>query len=469
MLQGTAIHWFRNDLRLYDNPALCLAAEHERVLPVYILDEEHSGGYAMGSASRWWLHHSLQSLSKDLGGALSVYRGDPLTILQCLIERFSVKAVYWNRCYEPWRIRRDTKIKKTLQAQHIHVESQNASLLWEPWTVSKKDGTPYKVFTPYYRKGCLRALPPRSPMDVPQAISCRKDEQALDLKALHLLPRIRWDKQLEPHWQIGEDAAHHRLFAFVNEGLSNYREGRDFPARNCTSKLSPHLHFGEISPHQVWHTVKMAADHDDVDHFCSELGWREFSYYLLFHNPDLPRNNLREKFNHFPWEKNASKLTAWQKGCTGIPMVDAGMRELWQTGSMHNRLRMIVGSFLVKNLRLHWHEGERWFWDCLADADLAINSASWQWVTGCGSDAAPYFRIFNPVTQGKKFDPNGEYIRHYVPEIGELPTKYLFSPWTAPKPVLDAAKVVLGKTYPHPLVDLQLSRKLALAAYQQLK
>ncbi|PID40457.1 MAG: hypothetical protein CR984_03100 [Proteobacteria bacterium] len=250
--------------------------------------------------------------------------------------------------------------------------------------------------------------------------------------------------------------------------MLNYREGRDFPAKNRTSKLSPHLHFGEISPHQIWYTLDSMADSDDTNHFRSELGWREFSYYLLFHNPGLPKENLREKFNHFPWEKDALKRQAWQKGQTGIPLVDAGMRELWQTGYMHNRVRMVVGSFFVKNLRLHWHDGERWFRDCLVDADLASNAASWQWVAGCGSDAAPYFRIFNPVTQGKKFDPEGKYIRQYVPEISALPNKYLFSPWMAPASVLQAANITLGTTYPQPVVDLQISRELALAAFRNL-
>ncbi|PIE56046.1 MAG: deoxyribodipyrimidine photolyase [Desulfobulbus propionicus] len=469
MTADLAIHWFRNDLRLVDNPALLQAAGHGQVLPIYILDEENAGEYAMGSASRWWLHHSLMALNSDLGGALSLYRGDPLTILQSLIERLPVRAVYWNRCYEPWRIQRDMRIKKTLQQQNIAVESHNGSLLWEPWTVSKQDGTPYKVFTPYYRRGCLAGVPPRSPLDAPRQVQWYQDDTAAGIAALELLPSIRWDEQLEPHWQIGEHAAHARLAAFLDEGLFNYREGRDFPAKNQTSKLSAHLHFGEISPHQVWHTLDSVADSDDTDHFRSELGWREFSSYLLFHNPGLPRENLRQKFTHFPWEKDPLSQQAWQKGKTGIPLVDAGMRELWQTGYMHNRVRMIVGSFLVKNLRLHWHEGARWFWDCLVDADLASNSASWQWIAGCGSDAVPYFRIFNPVTQGKKFDPEGSYIRRYVPEIAVLPDKYLFSPWTAPKSVLQAANITLGKTYPEPLVDLQISRKLALAAFHSLQ
>ncbi len=468
MTDTIAIHWFRTDLRIFDNPGLLKAARHVRVLPIYILDDETPGDAAMGSASRWWLHHSLMSLKNALGGNLSLYHGDPLTILQSLINRFSVSAVYWNRCYDPWRIQRDTHIKKMLQDQHIHVESHNASLLWEPWTVTKKDGTPYKVFTPYYHRGCLAGIPPRFPLNAPQQVQWCQDDTAADIHELQLLPRIRWDKKLTPHWHIGEDGAQNQLSAFLDDGLLDYRKARDFPAKDQTSKLSAHLHFGEISPHQIWYTLDSLPDSDDTNHFRSELGWREFSYYLLFHHPSLPQANLREKFNHFPWENDELKQHAWQTGQTGIPMVDAGMRELWQTGFMHNRVRMVVGSFLVKNLRQHWHEGARWFHDCLVDADLASNSASWQWVTGCGSDAAPYFRIFNPVTQGKKFDPEGKYIRRYIPEISALPNKYLFSPWTAPASVLKAANITLGKTYPEPLVDLQISRTLALDAFQSL-
>ncbi len=468
MRDGLAIHWFRNDLRLTDNPALVQAAQHGRVLPIYILDEHNAGGHAMGSVSRWWLHHSLTALNEHIEGALSLYHGNPLDILQSLIKRLPVRAVYWNRCYEPWSISRDTLIKKTLRQQNITVESHNGSLLWEPWTISKKNGTPYKVFTPYYHKGCLSAPQPRSPLEVPEQVQWYRDEASAILVELRLLPRIRWDKKLQPHWQIGEDGALNRLKSFINENMFNYREGRDFPAKEQTSRLSPHLHFGEISPHQIWDSLNQIADSDDTDHFRNELGWREFSCYLLYHNPALPEENLRPKFNRFPWEKDHSKLQAWQKGQTGIPLVDAGMRELWQTGYMHNRVRMIVGSFLVKNLLIHWHKGADWFRDCLVDADLASNSASWQWIAGCGSDAVPYFRIFNPVTQGKKFDAEGRYIRRYVPEIAALPNKYLFSPWTAPESILQAANITLGITYPEPIVDLQASRKRALAAFHSL-
>ena len=470
MKQNIAIHWFRQDLRLSDNPAFNAASKHDVVLPIYILDQENAGEFAMGAASKWWLHHSLKSLHASLKGNLSVYFGNPVDILTKIISRFNINAVYWNRCYEPWCIQRDAKIKDHLKAKGIKVESFNSSLLWEPWTINKNDGTPYKVFTPFYRKGCLQAEPPRKPIAAPKKIKYRKDkENAVNIDKLQLLPKTRWDKQLEPHWKIGEEGAYLRFQQFLDEGLAHYKDGRNFPAKPYVSRLSPYLHFGEISPNQIWHAVRALSSDTHADHFCSELGWREFSYYQLYHNPDLPKKNLQSKFDHFPWKKNQKALKAWQMGQTGIPMVDAGMRQLWQTGFMHNRVRMITASFLVKNLLLHWHQGERWFWDTLVDADLANNSASWQWVAGCGADAAPYFRIFNPTTQGQKFDPEGTYIRQYIPEIASLPNKYLFSPWDAPESILEEAGIKLGTTYPKPIVDLKLSREAALKAFHSLK
>ena len=462
------LHWFRQDLRLFDNPAFTAAAQHGAVLPIYILDEVHAAEQAMGAASRWWLHHSLHALNASLQGALSLYRGDPVEILQDLVARHRVQAVFWNRCYEPWRMRRDAQIKTQLKAAGLHVESHNGSLLWEPWDIHKTDGSPYKVFTPFYRKGCLAAHPPRPILPHPKPRLWLLDEKSLHLEQLKLLPKPRWDVKLEPHWQMGEEGAQCRFAQFLHEGLAHYREGRNFPAKPYVSRLSPHLHFGEISPHQLWHKVRGLAEDPHVDHFCSELGWREFSYHQLYHNPDLPTKNLQPKFDRFPWKTDATALKAWQQGQTGVPMVDAGMRELWQTGYMHNRVRMIVGSFLVKNLRVHWQEGERWFWDTLVDADLANNSASWQWIAGCGADAAPYFRIFNPVAQGQKFDPQGTYVRRFVPEIAALPNAFLFNPWEAPNAVLETAQIELGRTYPNPLVDLKLSRQAALAAFQSL-
>lgn len=465
----SAIYWFRQDLRLADNPALYEATQTGSILAIYILDDVNPGDYSMGEASRFWLHHSLTSLAQSLNQKISFYRGNPLHILVDLCQRYEINKVFWNRCYEPWQIQRDKAIKAQLQSQSIQVNTYNGSLLWEPWQVKKTDGTPYKVFTPFYRKGCLNAPSPREPLSILPVLRIMCDEDhSLTLDDLNLLPKIGWDKKIHPHWHIGEAGAQDRWDVFLSKGLGDYKEGRNYPARLNVSRLSPSLHFGEISPNQLWYQVRSLGDNNSIDCFCSELGWREFSYSLLYYNPTLPYENLQVKFNNFPWQANKQLLQAWQKGETGIPMVDAGMRELWLTGYIHNRVRMIVGSFLVKNLRLDWRDGERWFWDCLVDADLANNSASWQWIAGCGADAAPYFRIFNPISQGEKFDPEGHYLRQYLPELSQLPLPYLFNPSEAPLAVLKSAGVILGKTYPRPIVDLKKSREEALLAYKGL-
>lgn len=473
MTDKITIFWFRQDLRLSDNPGFFEAAQNGSVLPIYILDNEPPCKFKMGGASRWWLHHSLNSLNKSLDGKLNIYTGPTKDVLQTLIKSNNISAVYWNRCYEPERIRDDTEIKAELTQLGIECKSFNGSLLWEPWEVLKKDHTYYKVFTPFYRNGCLQAKAPRIPLPKPENIKCIKDNQSLTISDLNLLPTIPWDKKMESYWEIGEGAAQRKLHTFLEGGLQNYKEYRNHPSKPNTSRLSPHLHFGEISPNQAWH----AAQHyghahrleNDLDCFLSELGWREFSYYLLYHFPDLPSKNFQSKFDHFPWQYADAFLNVWQQGKTGYPIVDAGMRELWQTGYMHNRVRMIVASFLVKNLGIHWRQGADWFWDCLVDADLASNSASWQWVAGSGADAAPYFRIFNPILQGEKFDPDGDYTRRFVPELKNIPNKYLYNPWKAPEHVLKTSRVVLGTTYPRPIVDLEKSRDRALQAYQSCK
>lgn len=311
-------------------------------------------------------------------------------------------------------------------------------------------------------------MPPHKPLQKAKGLFL-KDPKSVELDALNLLPTLGWDAEFYTHWKPGEAGAIQRLETFISSGLKGYKDGRNFPDRENVSRLSPHLHFGEISPHQVWYAVKRETADEDVGHFCSELGWREFSNNLLFHFPHITDHNLNPKFDAFPWEPDGKKLKAWKAGQTGIPIVDAGMRELWETGYMHNRVRMVTASFLVKNLLIHWKEGERWFRDTLVDADLANNTASWQWVAGCGADAAPYFRIFNPVTQGQKFDPDGAYIRRFVPELSELPKKYMFCPWDAPSDILKATGVELGSTYPHPIADLKKSRADALVAYASIK
>ncbi len=468
------IVWFRQDLRRFDNPALSAAVgTGAPVLPVYVLDEANADEWAMGAASRWWLHESLKSLDNDLEGGMHFLHGKADALIPQLADKVNASGIYWNRCYEPWRIARDTIIKKALLADGRDAQSFNGSLLFEPPTITKADGTPYKVFTPFYRKGCLVGGPaPREVVDKPSKFRLYKLKTETKLANLGLLPDIRWYDEMERTWSPGERGAQARLDTFLEQGIQHYRSGRNRPDQEFVSRLSPHLHFGEISPHQVWHDAKAlegdAAIADDIDHFMSELGWREFSHHLLYYWPELPRDNLQQKFDRFPWRDDAKALKSWQRGQTGYPIVDAGMRELWRTGYMHNRVRMIVGSFLVKNLLLHWHHGEDWFWDTLVDADLANNSASWQWIAGCGADAAPYFRIFNPVTQGQKFDPHGAYVRRYVPELAELPNKYLHNPWDAPTDVRSDAGVRLDDNYPAPIVDLKASRERALAAFKSL-
>ena len=468
------IFWFRQDLRIIDNPGLSKSLTSDKVLPIYILDDTNSNDFAMGAASRWWLHNSLRELNKNLDNKLSLYKGDPSEILESLSSRFNIKGIFWNRCYEPWRIERDKKIKSKFIEKDIIVETFNSALLWEPWEILKSDNTPYKVFTPYYRKGCLMSEAPRKPLSAPNLNTLFEDEEnILQLDDLNLLPRIKWYKEMERLWEPGEKGAHKKLESFLSDGLLGYKEGRNFPSKKNVSQLSAHMHYGEISPNQVWHRAKLKKElsgiEKDLDHFLSELGWREFSYNLLFHFPELPRENLQKKFDNFPWIENEILFDKWKKGLTGYPIVDAGMRELWQTGYMHNRVRMIVGSFLVKNLLLHWHKGEEWFWDCLIDADLANNSASWQWVAGSGADAAPYFRIFNPILQGKRFDPDGTYIKKFIPELEQLPNKYIFSPWEAPIEVLSEANIELGSDYPEPIVELTKSRDRALEAFSTIR
>ena len=464
------ICWFRQDLRLKDNPALSAAILEGDTIPLFILDDETPKEWRFGAASRWWLHQSLISLNNSLDGNLWVEQGNPEEILTRILKQTGAKSVHWNRCYEPWQIARDKRIKKTLTDFGSSVQSHNGCLLWEPWTTLKKDGTPYKVFTPFYRKGCLNSKEPRKPIPKVAISHYFSDkENSLNLNELSLLPSIRWDIPMQSYWEIGETGALKRLSKFIENGIEQYKDGRNFPSKPYVSRISPHIHFGELSPNQAWYLAKQKGSDRNIDHFLSELGWREFSYSQLYFNPELPKKNLQSKFDQFPWETNSKNLSAWQKGHTGIPMVDAGMRELWLTGSMHNRVRMVVGSFLVKNLLLDWRHGERWFWDCLVDADLASNSASWQWVAGCGADAAPYFRIFNPVTQGEKSDPDGEYIREYIPELKDLPNKFLYSPWEAPKEILETANIVLGKDYPEPIINLKSSREKALDAFKSLK
>lgn len=467
-MKNKTLLWFRQDLRLHDNKALLEAVSAGYILPIYIYDTSIPNEFIMGAASRVWLHHALLSLNKSLNNNLHFFRGNPQDILLELIQKYNITQINWNRCYDKWQITRDTEIKKTLQQQRIIVNSFNASLLWEPWEVLKLDGTPYKVFTPFYHKGCLTKKEPHIPLAKPQEINFILTPYKTSITDLNLLPKIRWDQKILTSWNISEDGALQQLQNFISNNIDSYKIGRDFPAQNSTSKLSSYLHFGQISPNTAWYSAKMAGFSDNIDNFLKELGWREFSYSLLYYYPNLYKENWQQKFDTFPWQQDSEKLQAWQRGQTGIPIIDAGMRELWQTGYMHNRVRMVVASFLVKNLLIDWRHGAKWFWETLFDADLANNSASWQWVAGSGADAAPYFRIFNPITQSEKFDPEGIYIKKYVPELTLLPTKYLFDPWLAPEEVLQNAKIKIGIDYPKPIIDLKKSRENALNIFKLL-
>ena len=470
MSNNINILWFRKDLRLIDNPALVDANLNAEIIPIFILDDTNPKENKMGAASRVWLYHSLKSLNISLQKKINFYSGDPVKIISELINNYNINGVYWNRCYEPWEIRRDKKIKDLLKIKKVKAKSFNGSLIREPWEVLKEDQTPYKVFTALYKKAYLNSDIKVEVINEPTKINySTKIFSSNTLDTLKLLPNLSWVDNIIKHWQVGEKNAHLKMTEFFKKGIDDYKEGRNFPFKKNVSRLSPHIHFGEISPKQLWVKAKSISSNKNTEHFVSEICWREFSYYLLYHFPNLPKDNLQKKFNNFPWKENNYYFDSWKKGKTGYPIIDAGMRELYETGYMHNRVRMIVASFLVKNLLIHWHKGERWFWDCLFDADLANNSASWQWVAGSGADAAPYFRIFNPVTQGVKFDVDGQYTKQYVPELKDMPNKYLFSPWEAPDDVLNKANVVLGGNYPKPIIDIKESREKALYSFSLIK
>jgi deoxyribodipyrimidine photo-lyase len=469
----TTLLWFRQDLRLRDNPALASAASRGPVLPVFILDESPAPrGRPPGGAARWWLHHSLQALEDSLG-ALLLLRGDPRRIVPELVESCKVDAVCWNRCYEPYAIERDKVIRSTLKKLGVGVESFNGSLLHEPWNIKTGDGGPYKVYTPFWNACCRQLVAP--PQPAPRFTLARAPVASDVLSDWGLLPHHPdWAAGFASEWSAGEAAAAKRLSRFLKSGLNGYGALRDWPDCPNVSRLSPHLHWGEISPRQVWAATWKRVESEphtkaDAEKFLAELGWREFASHLLYHFPDIPRANWKKEFDAFAWRGSRAQLQSWQRGLTGYPLVDAGMRELWTTGYMHNRVRMITASFLVKHLLVDWRSGEKWFWDTLLDADLANNVVGWQWVSGSGPDAAPYFRIFNPIEQGRKFDPEGQYVRRWCPELARVPAKYIHAPFDAPKAVLEAAGVRLGETYPAPIVEHKAAREAALANYQKIK
>jgi len=470
----TTLVWFRQDLRCADNPALAAVAGLGPIVPVYILDETPPpAGRPLGGASRWWLHHSLAALENSLGG-LVILRGDPRSLVCELARACGATRVVWNRVYEPYAIARDRAVKAALTQAGFAVRSFNGALLHEPWEIATAAGGPFKVFTPFWR-ACL-GRPVARPQPPPDVRLAALQGLGEGLAALDLLPRRpNWAAGFPAHWTPGERGALERLEAFIAGGLAGYAELRNRPDLANVSRLSPHLHFGEVSPRTIWWQVRAALETGDrthtrdVEKFLSELGWREFSHHLLFHFPTLAERNWRPAFDCYPWLEPGAELAAWQRGRTGYPLVDAGMRELWATGYMHNRVRMVVASFLVKHLRIHWRHGEAWFWDTLVDADLANNAAGWQWVAGSGADAAPYFRIFNPVEQGRKFDPDGVYVRRWCPELARLPTEHVHAPFAAPARVLADAGVELGRTYPKPIVDHRTARAAALAGYEAIR
>jgi len=476
---STAIVWFRRDLRLADQPALAAAcAGHDRVIPLYVHAPEEDGDWPPGGAQRWWLHRSLHALAADLaraGAPLVVRRGPSRAAIGDLVDATAAAAVYWNRCHEPQPRARDAALESWLQGElGVRVETFNSALLFEPGDVRTGQGTPYRVFTPFWRRVTANGLPDAVAPAPDRVPGPAHDLASVPVAALDLLPRTPWYEGLAANWTPGEAGAQARLADFRSSILDGYDGSRDHPAVDGTSALSPHLHFGEIGPRQVVRAVHTARHGQGAaaKAYLAELGWREFAAHLLHHFPDTPDAPLDPRFERFPWRDPgadaAAELAAWQRGITGIPLVDAGMRQLWHTGWMHNRVRMVVASFLTKNLRLDWRLGATWFWDTLVDADLASNTLGWQWAAGCGADAAPYFRIFNPVRQGERFDPDGAYVRRWVPELTGLTARHIHAPWQAPATALAAAGVEPGRTYPRPIVDLQDSRRRALAAFENM-
>lgn len=476
---ANSIIWFRHDLRLADNPALRAAVEQGGpVVPVYTWSPEDEGEWPPGAASRWWLHHALAALDADLrklGSRLIIRTGRTVETLVALAREAKATAVFWNHRYEPAAVQIAKDVESTLRKQGLSVGEFHGNLLFDPRVTLNRQGGPFQVFTPYW-KHCLSAPEPESPKPAPSRLSRpRQWPSSLSLDDLRLLPKVKWAEGIAGTWVPGERFASDRLTRFIEKALSDYSTGRDRPEKTGTSRLSPDLHWGHISPRQVWHAVKRSTHRKppkiatQAAGYLRQLGWREFAHHLLVHFAHTPQEPLRPAFARFPWNGSPEHLRAWQHGRTGYPLVDAGMRELWHTGWMHNRVRMVVASFLVKHLLVPWQEGARWFWDTLVDADLANNTLGWQWCAGCGADAAPYFRIFNPVLQGRKFDPDGDYVRCWVPELAGLSNKQVHEPWSAKAADLAECCIRLGLDYPEPIVDHAEARKRALKAYDRLR
>ncbi len=456
--------WFRQDLRLSDHPALAAAAAKGEVIPLFILDDETPVDWRWGGASLWWLHHSLNSLQKSVPLILRKGRADQ--VLRDLLQKSQASALHFTRDYAPWSGQLEQRVKAICDDLGIACHRHGGFLLHEPEAIRNGAGEPYKVYTPFSR-ACFASGEPRAPKPTPKITFAKHNLATDQLDDWKLLPsKPNWASDFSQHWTVGEKGAQEALATFLDDGLADYAEGRDRPDKAYTSRLSPHLHWGEISPHQIWYATRaaMARAEGKLDQsgekFLKEILWREFSYSLLHHWPTLPTRCFKSEYENMPWAKDDAALNRWQKGQTGYPIVDAGMRELWATGTMHNRVRMITASFLIKHLQLDWREGEKWFWDCLCDADIASNAASWQWVAGCGADASPYYRIFNPIIQGAKFDPEGAYVKRWVPELRAVSTEHIHTPWEMPVP---------PKNYPAPIVDHAMARTRAMAAFSALK
>lgn len=463
-MSAPVIMWFRQDLRMSDHPALSAAALAGAVIPLFILDDETPGDWAWGGASRWWLHRSLDALGKDV--PLVLRRGRSDVVLADVLRESGAGAVYFTRDYAPWAAGLEHRVKAICEAAGVDCHRYGGYLLHEPESIRTGAGEFFKVYTPFSR-ACQAKGAPRTTKGRARATWAAHGLERPPLASLSLLPtRPNWARGFESTWQPGEDGARAALGTFLDEGLKGYAEGRDRLDQQHTSRLSPHLHWGEISPHQVWQATEqaMAAAGGVLDHdggkFLKEVLWREFAYHLVHHVPSFPTQPFRPEFADFPWQGNAAALRRWQRGETGYPVVDAGMRELWATGVMHNRARMITASFLIKHLLQPWQDGERWFWDTLVDADIGNNAASWQWVAGCGADAAPYFRVFNPFLQGEKFDPHGAYVKRWIPELRDVPAELVHKPWEMPAP---------PKGYPPPMVDHARARARALESFAAIK
>lgn len=478
-MAAASLVWFRDDLRLADNPALQAAVQRGRpVVPVYIWAPHEEGDWPPGAASRWWLHQSLEALTEDLrrlGSRLIIRNGDSAQELRSVARHAGADGVFFNRRYEPAVTKRDQAVERALREAGLEIREFSSRLFFEPGELLNKSNKPFRVFSAFWRAAIAR-FAPQQPIPAPQRLKKPATwPPSVPLGKLELEPTIDWAQGLRAMWMPGERGAMRAFRSFCG-AATQYGVSRNRPGVKGTSRLSPHLHFGEISPRQVWHVLRLHAKKAGFAErvlrsstYVTELGWREFAYYLLHHFPRTASEPLRAEFERFPWRPNREFLKAWQRGRTGYPIVDAGMRELWATGWMHNRVRMIVASFLVKDLLQPWQEGARWFWDTLVDADLANNTLGWQWTSGCGADAAPFFRIFNPVLQGEKFDAQGDYVRQWVPELAKLPRRWIHQPCNAPKNILALAGVDLGKTYPEPIVSHISAREAALSAFRRIR